>query len=54
MILTNYIYLFIFVCAGVFFTKCRLSLVVVSGDYSVVPVCRLLIAVDSLFAEHGL
>jgi len=30
------------------------SLVVVSGDYSLVAVCRLLIAVSSLVVEHGL
>ena len=31
-----------------------LSLGVVSGDYSLVAVCRLLVAVTSLAAEHGL
>ena len=32
----------------------RLSLVAVNGDYSLVAVCRLLIAETSLVAEHGL
>ena len=32
----------------------RLSLVAVDGDYSLVAVCRLLIAETSLVAEHGL
>ena len=32
----------------------RFSLVVASGGYSLVAVCGFLIAVASLFAEHGL
>ena len=40
-------------CAG-FSSLHLLSLVVMSGGYSVVAVCRLLIAVASLVAEHRL
>ena len=36
------------------FAACRLSLVAASGDYSWLAVCRLLIEVTSLVAEHGL
>ena len=38
----------------VFMAACGLSLVVASRGYSLVAVCRLLIAVASLVAEHGL
>ena len=34
--------------------SCRLSLVVASGSYPLAAVCRLLTAVASLVAEHGL
>ena len=44
--------LFIFGCAGSLLH--RLSLVEASGGYSLVVVCRLLISVDSLVAEHKL
>ena len=47
-----FIYLFIFGCAGS--SVHGLSLVAASGDYSFIMVCRLLIAVVSLVAEHGL
>ena len=38
----------------VFFAVLRLSLVVESGSYSLVMMCRLLIVVTSSAAEHGL
>ena len=37
-----------------FFAVLRLSLVVESGSYSLVMMCRLLIVVTSSAAEHGL
>ena len=40
--------------ALVFLVACRLSLVAVSRDCSLVEARRLLIAVASLVAEHGL
>ena len=46
-------YLFIWLC-WVFVAECRLSLAAVSGGYSLVAVCRLLIAVASLVAEQAL
>ena len=46
----NFIYFFIFVCAGL---CCCFSLVVASGGYSPVAVCGILIVVASL-VEHGL
>ena len=38
----------------VFIAACGLSLVVKSGDYSLVVVCRLFTVVASLFVEHRL
>ena len=49
---SNFTYLF-FACAGSLLCKC-FSLVVVSGNYSLVPVPGFLIAVASLVGEHGL
>ena len=46
-------YLFIWLC-WVFTAECRLSLAAVSGGYSLVAVCGLLIAAASLVAEHRL
>ena len=51
----KFIYLFIhFWLCWVFVAVCGLSLIVVSSAYSFVVVCRLLIAVVSLVAEHRL
>ena len=50
-------FLFCFVLRGprwVFVSVCGLSLVVVTGGYSLAAVHRLLIVVVSLVAEHGL
>ena len=52
LLLKKYIYLFmaalgLHCCVG-------LSLVAVSGDYFLVVVCRLVLAMASLVAEHGL
>ena len=41
-------------CRGVFFAACGLSLVVANRGYSLGVVCTLLIAVTSLVVEHGL
>ena len=38
----------------VFVAACGLSLAAVSGDYSLVVVCRLLTVVASLVVDHGL
>ena len=46
-------YLFIWLC-WVFTAECRLSPAAVSGGYSLVAVCGLLIAAASLVAEHRL
>ena len=46
-------YLFIWLC-WVFTAECRLSLAAVSGGYSLVAVCGLLIAAASLVAGHRL
>ena len=46
--------MFIFWLCWVFFAVQRLSLVVVSGSYSLVVLFKLLIAVPSLVAEHWL
>ena len=43
--------MYVWLC-WVFVTVYRLSLVVASRGYSVVKMCRLLIAVVSLIAEH--
>ena len=49
----NFIYLFVFGCAGLH--SCMdFSLVVASLGFSLGVVCGLLIAVASLVAEHGL
>ena len=45
---------FFFPLHWVFVAACGLSLVAVSGGSSLVIVCRLLMAVASLAAEHGL
>ena len=51
----KFIYLFIYFWLRCVFVAVRgLSLVAASGDYSFVAVCRLLIVVASLVAEHGL
>ena len=47
----NFIYFWL---CWVFIAAHRLSLVVMSKDCSLVAVCRLLITVASLVAEHGL
>ena len=49
----SFIYLFMFGCAGRVLLR-GLSLVVESGDYSLAVLCRLVIGVASLGAEHGL
>ena len=49
----NFVYLFIFGCAGSLFVQ-GLSLVVASRGYSLVAGCGLLMAVASLVVEHGL
>ena len=50
-----YIYIYIYLwLRWVFVPSHGLSLVVASRGYSLVAVCRLLIAVASLVAEHGL
>ena len=54
LIQENIFYLFSFGCAGSCFLLCGLSLVAVSGGYSLVVVDGLLTAVASLVAEHGL
>ena len=48
-----YIYIYLWL-RWVFVPSHGLSLVVASRGYSLVAVCRLLIAVASLVAEHGL
>ena len=45
---------FLFWQRWVFVAACGLSLVAASGGYSFIVVCRLLIVVASLVAEHGL
>ena len=47
-------YLLLLAALGVFRAARGLSLVVASGGFSLVVACRLLTAVDSLVAEHGL
>ena len=47
-------YLFILGCAGSLLLHGLFPLVAVSKGYSLVVVCRFLIAVASLVAEHGL
>ena len=48
-----FFFFYYFVLAVLGLRCCLFSLVVASGDYSVVAVCRLLIAVGSLVAERG-
>ena len=50
---SNIFFLSFWLC-WVFVATCGLSLVVASGGYSLVSVCRLLTAVASLAAEHRL
>ena len=53
--LLSFIYIYIYLwLRWVFVPSHGLSLVVASRGYSLVAVCRLLIAVASLVAEHGL
>ena len=48
-----YLCIYLWLC-WVFVAVCGLSLAVVNGGYSPAVVCRLLIAVTSLIAEHRL
>ena len=48
------VYLIYFWLCWVFVAACWLSLVAVSGGYSLVAVCRLLVVGASLLVEHGL
>ena len=50
----KFIYSFIFGCVGSSLLRTGFSLVVASRDYSSLRCARLLIAVASLVAEHGL
>ena len=50
----NFVCLFYFWLCWVFITACSVFPIVASGDYSLIVVCRLLIAVASLVAQHKL
>ena len=50
----QFYYYYYFWLHCVFTATCSLSLVASSGDYSLVVVCGLLIAMDSLVMEHKL
>ena len=48
------LFIYLFGCAGSSLLSAGLSLAAVSGGYSLVAVCGLLIAAASLVAEHRL